>query len=192
MTKFPHFNFEKFAQERGASPYIKSLLALECIKHIAPSSGHAAIIEFFRGIDLWSAFAVAHSTKRLDEISKTIRQSQGGFYLEQGIAYVLNQGPLPRSLWSLTQLVPKDEREKEIHFQRDMARCLLLRRSPIVCPSHMSAAIVGLAQERDLSLMPILADALEEADLLDMASHCRKSVHSRHCWVLDSILGVCP
>jgi len=46
---------------------------------------------------------------------------------------------------------------------------------------------------RNFSLLPILADALEEAgcDHPDVLTHCRdpKQVHVRGCWVVDGVLG---
>jgi len=55
---------------------------------------------------------------------------------------------------------------------------------------------VKLAQmmydSRDFSLMPILADALQDVgcDDEDVLSHCRgKNTHVRGCWVVDLVLG---
>ena len=46
---------------------------------------------------------------------------------------------------------------------------------------------------REFSLMPILADALQDAgcDNDDMLTHCRdtKQAHVRGCWVVDLVLG---
>ncbi len=46
---------------------------------------------------------------------------------------------------------------------------------------------------RNFTLLPILADALEEAgcDHADVLNHCRdpKLVHVRGCWVVDGVLG---
>ncbi len=57
-------------------------------------------------------------------------------------------------------------------------------------------AVVGLAakafDERAFGVLPILADALEEAgcDNLPMLAHCREAtIHTRGCCVLDHILG---
>ena len=47
---------------------------------------------------------------------------------------------------------------------------------------------------RDFTGMPVLADALEEAGCCDeeVLRHCRsEGIHTRGCWVLDSILGPC-
>jgi hypothetical protein len=61
----------------------------------------------------------------------------------------------------------------------------------------LSESAVALARTaydtRDFALLPILADALEEAgcDHPDVLAHCRdpKQVHVRGCWVLDGVLG---
>jgi hypothetical protein len=59
--------------------------------------------------------------------------------------------------------------------------------------------VVALArqayQSEDFSLMPILADALQEAGCEndDILNHCRdtKQIHVRGCWVVDLVLGKC-
>lgn len=73
------------------------------------------------------------------------------------------------------------------------------RKSPEVDrfdPEWRTEAVVGLAtkayDERAFGVMPILADALEEAgcDNLPVLAHCREAtIHTRGCWVLDHILG---
>jgi hypothetical protein len=56
--------------------------------------------------------------------------------------------------------------------------------------------ILKLAQriyaERAFDLLPILADALEEAGCVegDILAHCRSTErHARGCWVVDFLLG---
>jgi hypothetical protein len=45
----------------------------------------------------------------------------------------------------------------------------------------------------DFSVMPILADALQDAGCYDedLVSHCRDTsvTHARGCWVVDLVLG---
>lgn len=58
-----------------------------------------------------------------------------------------------------------------------------------------TAAALGrqMYRSRDFSLMPILADALQDAgcDNEDMLTHCRgDGPHVRGCWVVDLILGL--
>jgi hypothetical protein len=63
-------------------------------------------------------------------------------------------------------------------------------------PQWRSESAVALARTaydtRDFALMPILADALEEAgcDSPEVLAHCRdpRQVHVRGCWVLDGVL----
>ncbi len=64
-------------------------------------------------------------------------------------------------------------------------------------PNWHTSIAVGLASHlydsRDFSLMPILADALEEAgcDHADILSHCRgDGPYVRGCWVVDLVLGL--
>jgi hypothetical protein len=59
-----------------------------------------------------------------------------------------------------------------------------------------SAAVqlaAGMYEARDFALMPILADALEDAgcDSNDILAHCRDphAAHVRGCWVVDLVLG---
>lgn len=64
-------------------------------------------------------------------------------------------------------------------------------------PRWRSEAAVSLARTaydtRNFDLLPILADALEEAgcDHADVLNHCRdpNGVHVRGCWVVDGVLG---
>jgi hypothetical protein len=57
-------------------------------------------------------------------------------------------------------------------------------------------AVVGLADaiydEQSFGLLPILADALEDAgcDQPDLVEHCRSGgIHARGCWMVDLLLG---
>jgi hypothetical protein len=64
-------------------------------------------------------------------------------------------------------------------------------------PRWRSESAVALARTaydtRNFTLLPILADALEEAgcDHPEVLNHCRdpNGVHVRGCWVLDGVLG---
>jgi hypothetical protein len=64
-------------------------------------------------------------------------------------------------------------------------------------PSWQTDTVVLLARQmyesRDFTAMPILADALQDAecDNEDILSHCRdpKMAHVRGCWVVDAVLG---
>jgi hypothetical protein len=64
-------------------------------------------------------------------------------------------------------------------------------------PAWRSESAVSLARTaydtRDFTLLPILADALEEAgcDHPDVLTHCRdpKGTHVRGCWVVDGVMG---
>ncbi len=63
-------------------------------------------------------------------------------------------------------------------------------------PHRRTPTVVDLAQQmydgRDFGLMPVLADALEDAgcDRDDVLAHCRgPGPHVRGCWVVDLVLG---
>jgi hypothetical protein len=77
-------------------------------------------------------------------------------------------------------------------------RCLLGDpRHPIALnPSWLTSTVTALARQmyesRDFSVMPILADALQDAGCEDAAilDHCRgPGPHVRGCWVVDLVLG---
>jgi hypothetical protein len=63
--------------------------------------------------------------------------------------------------------------------------------------SWLTSTVLALArqiyQDSDYSLLPILADALQDAgcDSGDVLNHCRdpQQVHVRGCWVVDLVLG---
>jgi hypothetical protein len=62
--------------------------------------------------------------------------------------------------------------------------------------SWLTSTVLSLAQQmydsRDFSAMPILADALQDAncDNADILNHCRSAtVHTRGCWTVDLVLG---
>jgi hypothetical protein len=64
-------------------------------------------------------------------------------------------------------------------------------------PSWLTSTAIGVArqiyQSGDFSAMPILADALQDADCDndDILNHCRdpQAAHVRGCWVVDGLLG---
>jgi hypothetical protein len=63
--------------------------------------------------------------------------------------------------------------------------------TPWLTPTVMSLAR-QMYEGRDFSLMPILADALQDAgcDSADVLDHCRgPGPHARGCWVVDLLLG---
>ena len=66
-----------------------------------------------------------------------------------------------------------------------------------LAPAWRTSTVLALAQgayeSRDFSVMPILADALQDAgcDSDDILNHCRDphATHVRGCWVVDLVLG---
>jgi hypothetical protein len=79
----------------------------------------------------------------------------------------------------------------------DIIRCMISYQPQIIDSSWLTTTVVSLAQQmyesRDFSLMPILADALQDAGCENTAilDHCRdpKGVHVRGCFVVDLVLG---
>jgi hypothetical protein len=65
-----------------------------------------------------------------------------------------------------------------------------------VDPSWRTSTVLALAktihEDRAFDLMPILADALQDAGCgdADLLDHCRgPGPHARGCWVIDLLLG---
>jgi hypothetical protein len=82
--------------------------------------------------------------------------------------------------------------------QAELLRCVFGNpfHPPAWNPSLVTPAVTGLAEtvyrERTLDLLPVLADALEEAgcDNAEILRHCRgKTCHARGCWVVDLLLA---
>lgn len=85
----------------------------------------------------------------------------------------------------------------------DPERCRILRdifgnpfHSVEVVPAWRTSTVLALAKQmydsHDFSTMPILADALQDADCenADVLNHCRgDGPHVRGCWVVDLLLG---
>ena len=69
-------------------------------------------------------------------------------------------------------------------------------RPVVFCPEWSTETALALARQmcesRDFSVMPILADALQDAgcDDAEILDHCRgPGTHVRGCWVVDLVLG---
>lgn len=67
---------------------------------------------------------------------------------------------------------------------------------PALDPAWRSPAAVALAraiyQDRDFSVLPVLADALEDAGCIEpeILSHCRAGgEHAKGCWVVDLVIA---
>jgi hypothetical protein len=82
--------------------------------------------------------------------------------------------------------------------QAELLRCIFGNpfRPVGLHPSWVTPAVTGLAetiyQERAFDLLPVLADALEEAgcDNAEILHHCRsKTPHARGCWIVDLLLA---
>ena len=87
--------------------------------------------------------------------------------------------------------------QTEANEMASLLRCIFGNsfRPVAVDPAWVTANVVALAQtvydNRSIELMPILADALEDAgcDNADILNHCRQpGEHVRGCWVVDLVL----
>jgi hypothetical protein len=95
---------------------------------------------------------------------------------------------------SKSQKMQKAEKTAQVH----LLRCIVGNpfRLPNIDPAWFNLNVNSIADriysERDFALLPILADALEEAGCnnQEMLQHCRQSTeHARGCWVVDLVLG---
>jgi hypothetical protein len=86
----------------------------------------------------------------------------------------------------------------EFARQASFLRCLVGEAfgPPVIVSEWRTTTAVALAahvyDSRDFSVLPILADALEDAgcDNTDVFDHCRgPGPHVRGCWVVDALLG---
>jgi len=68
--------------------------------------------------------------------------------------------------------------------------CILQPTLPLPPHAHLRGMARTIYENRDWSLMLILADALAEMGQDFLADHCRQPHHARGCCVLDSILGL--
>lgn len=73
--------------------------------------------------------------------------------------------------------------------QHSILDCLLPPRIQFSFPAHVKGMAKQIYDKRDWPMMLILADALQDIDEFEMAAHCRSPIHSKGCFVIDSILG---
>jgi len=97
-----------------------------------------------------------------------------------------------------TRDVPR-ERVQELLREEEVAQATLFRDiftypfrpvafDPVWCTSDVLLLARGIYEEKAFDRMPILADALQEADCdnADILAHCRnEGPHVRGCWVID-------
>jgi len=148
----------------------------------------------------------------LDAARRTVEGWEYGYHLEKALASAVCQEPphLVQVISNSEQLLTRQyEVERKVHRAKagtvPTPRYTAMIRDIIGNPFHAVAfasewrtdTSLGLARhlyERlDFSIMPILADALQDAgcDSDEILNHCRDEgqVHVRGCWVLDGLLG---
>jgi hypothetical protein len=90
---------------------------------------------------------------------------------------------------------PHGEAYEQAYLLRDVfgGKKPAVKLDPAWLTSTVIALAKGIYEERAFDRMPILADALQDADCDNkrILNHCRnaKQVHVRGCWVVDLILG---
>jgi hypothetical protein len=103
-----------------------------------------------------------------------------------------NPSPLtPKAQWGTAGTA-------ELAAQAELLRCIFGTpvRAVALHPPWVTPAVTGLAetiyQQRAFDLLPVLADALEDAgcDNAEVLNHCRStSTHARGCWIVDLLLA---
>jgi hypothetical protein len=109
-------------------------------------------------------------------------------------AYAVDEagpGPLHSARWGTTGTA-------ERAAQGELLRCVFgnpfrpLRSNPSWVTPAVSGLAVRIYQKKAFDLLPVLADALEEAgcDNAEVLNHCRsKQSHARGCWTVDLLLA---
>jgi hypothetical protein len=116
----------------------------------------------------------------------------------KGIARILLAAADPKSVQSPTAhpvLTTEQLRERLLNYLRDIFGLILVpsvRFDAVWKTPNITALAQTIYTDRAFDVMPILADALEEAGCTsdDILTHCRNGgEHVRGCWVVDLILG---
>jgi hypothetical protein len=110
------------------------------------------------------------------------------------------QGKLPRAISSAAAalgMTPDESQRRRVYARQGRLLAAIVGPGYELLPQWHTTDAVALARScyetRDWSIMPYLADALQEAgcENEDVLDHCRGSgPHVRGDWVLDSLLGL--
>jgi hypothetical protein len=131
--------------------------------------------------------------RHLERVLKTASAMVGAVNASSA-GWALNAGP------NITWAAGSEGSQPVLHEKERQAvliRCILGNpyRPTTLQPVWLTSPVLALSRHiynsRDFSLMPIFADALEEAGCSDVSilDHCRgPGPHTRGCWVLDLIL----
>jgi hypothetical protein len=136
------------------------------------------------------------------DFSDSIRMARNATYLIEecyrnfGRCHLHCRRPLTlfaRDVWRMAGGVQAEERyQAGIAFDLFHLRRLAVHVDPAWRTSTAVTLAVHIYETRDFSVMPILADALQDAgcDSDDILGHCRgPGPHVRGCWVVDLVLG---
>lgn len=128
-----------------------------------------------------------------------VRDIDPGHPVEAVVTHAAHAACLYADLWGETcDAVSKTDRQTEAAAQASLLREILNNPFRPLTISHrlLTPEVVKEAQaiysDRAFDLLPILADALEDAGCTnaDILNHCRRpGEHVRGCWVVDLILS---
>jgi hypothetical protein len=165
-----------------------------------------------RAIEVAEAYADGIATE--DDREKALAETANARYFGAGavrwtlVAFARSGAMMSVDVAGQTAACPPDqeydpalwaaESQNQCDLVREMYGPLLFHPQPVTSAwvTWNSGSVVKMAQaiydERTFDLMPILADALEDAscDDADILNHCRQpGEHVRGCWVVDLLLG---
>jgi len=167
---------ERFVDGKATEEDLKRSIAasLEIVSYASgrfTNSALAALNTAFCGLEPPQAIATDAADSVLDAVS-----------VQRGLS------------WDVRRELMYSEQYAQIKLFHDVVGNPFLPES--IDQNWLTSTVVALAQRayqtRDFSLMPILADALQDAgcDNAAILDHCRgSSPHVRGCWVVDLILG---
>ncbi len=162
---------------------------------VAMSFRPELLVEYAKGVDAAEAFADGKFGHRQLVGAKP---ATGGpwnvFHLPTGLTR-LRTNEIAQTLGNFASEFSIPTTAQLAHFVRDIFGNPF--RPVVFAPAWRTDTAIALArtmyEAREFSVMPILADALQDAgcDNDDMLGHCRDTTapHVRGCWVVDLVLG---
>lgn len=190
--------YQQWLMGRGQHPFDSDFVTSN-YRPLARYSGiDADVVSLHFGLEDFSLYTILHSLlciyvhMPLQQQSKLMvsAMTQPMIQIVRERYNRRNRDPLEEELFA------SHERQAENNFC-DEFRCVVGNpfRPVTIDPAWRRSVILDLADTIDsgerFDLMPILADALEDAGChdTDVLSHCRDwKIHSRGCWLIDGLL----
>jgi hypothetical protein len=203
-----------YLREKGLSRKLR-LFSAACCRHLERWIDDVRLLEAIKRVELFADGHLSQST--LDKWERQVRDWQTEraeregqretpqltVYFPVSLACMSDRGAGYSQVWKHLFYSASVYGEEFTQSNPSVAHQLLLDifgnpfRPVAFDPHWRSESAVALARTaydtRNFTLLPILADALEEAgcDHPDVLTHCSEpnGVHVRGCWVVDGVLG---